>query len=241
MDISIVTLTMGREKYLLDCIDSVFNDLDRCDSIIDYEHHVVFQGIKPSKITKNRINNNFCILHEWPENAGIGEGLNRIMPELKGNLILKLDEDAKIISQNFFEQALAIHKRFPDAIWSPYPVGLISNGGGPKGYKHDVWWNKDNDIYYTRRHVQHVGGFARFSPAKLSKNFIFQNDLIKGVSGDEDGQFSSYCNRNNIPMFYLENGLVVEHNSSTLGQIARFPEYFKDRVGEQRMKFEVIE
>ncbi len=256
IDISVVTFTMGgRDKYLLECLLSVEGSIpyeyiytDNGTVIIPkirIEHHIVFQGVTcPDSIklaTIPYLANDNIFIHEWPTNIGIGAGLNKILPECKGNLVFKADDDCKIISNDFFEKAYVIHQRFPNSCFSPYPVGLINNPGGPKGFKHSVYHDKTNDKIYTRRHVNHIGGFARFSPASIIKNFTFPNDLISGISGTEDGNFSDYCNSNNIEMFYLENSMVVEHLESTLGQVVRYPEYFTGRSSESKLKIEVIE
>jgi hypothetical protein len=104
---------------------------------------------------------------------------------------------------------------------------------------HRVWEDKNMNKIWTKRMVSHVGGFARFSPKSIFDNYSFQNDLIAGISGNEDGQFSSYCNSKGIEMFYVENGMVVEHNESTLGQVLRYPEYFKNRSSESSIRLNV--
>lgn len=247
MDISIITFTLGgREEYLAQCIISAVKNSYHHASPVNIEHHIVFQGCKYPETLEHiksyaRIVKNYTIhIHEWPENVGIGAGLNKIIPQCVGSLIFKMDDDCKIISDHSFKNAFAIHKRFPDMTFSPYPVGLINNPGGPRGSSHFVWADSKADTFYTFRRVSHVGGFARFTPASLMKNFKFKDDLIPGISGDEDGQYSNYLNSIGKPMCYLENRLVVEHNESTLGQIARFPQYFTSRTNESKMNIEVV-
>lgn len=246
MDISIITFTLGgRSRYLQACIDSVYENTDQYN--INAEHHLILQGYSKEKFEEDLCGwwedteNYKFIVHEWPENIGIGAGLNKIIPQCMAPLIMKMDDDCKIISQNFFESAINIHKRFPNSVFSPFPVGLIRSLGGVPGFKHSVWHDKENGKYYTRRHVSHVGGFARFAPAHIMKEFKFPNDLTKGISGTEDGDFSTYCNSKNIEMFYLENDMVVEHNESGFGQILRYPEYFTGRSWESTVKIEVVE
>ena len=247
MDISIITFTLGgRDKYLEECIVSVIEDGLTYEPDVKIEHHLVLQGCQQSELVFDIIANSSVLgnydlqVHKWPENIGIGAGLNKIVPLCKGGLIMKMDDDCKIISHDIFTKAFAIHSKFPDLTFSPYPVGLINNPGGPRGSGHFVWADQSDDTFYTFRRVSHVGGFARFTPASLMKNFKFKDDLIPGISGDEDGQYSNYLNSIGKPMCYLENGLVVEHNESTLGQIARFPQYFTSRTNESKMNVEVV-
>ena len=243
-DISVITFTLGtRDKYLFNCLDSVYND----GFLGKVEHHVIFQGSVPDEgvrgclSTYKQTPSYELIIHEWPQNIGIGAGLNKILSECTGDLILKLDDDAKIISEDFFDNALSIHKKFPNSCFNPYPIGLIGNPGGPRAIDHSVWYDKQNDKVWTRRHVPHLGGFSRFTPAHIIKSFKFSSDLIPGISGTEDGDFSRHCLANNIEMFYLESGLAVEHNESTLGQVVRYQEYFKNRSYESTVGIKVIE
>lgn len=216
MNISIYTFTMGREKYLLKNV----NSYPQRDNI---EHHVCFQGCSPINLP------NKCISHLWDTNVGIASGMNKILPLLKGDIIMKMDDDCEIISSNFFDHVTEIHSLKPDLVFSPYPVGLINNPGGVKGHGHEVIYSEKLDTYYTLRYVYHVGGFARISPG-FTKNWKFQHDLLPGMSGNEDGQFSAMCRSQNIKMAYLENAIIVEHQESTLGQHARYKEdYFKGR------------
>lgn len=249
-DISIITFTLGgRPKYLIGCLDSVYDDINNqlIEGEIKIEHHLIFQGeggapeIEPYLHYFKETKSYKLVTHKWPENIGIGAGLNKILPECNGKLIFKADDDCKIISSDFFEKAWSLYNRFPTSVFSPFPTGLIANLAGPRGYQHRVWMDKHSNKVYTKRMVHHMGGFARFAPRSLFDNFKFENDLIPGISGTEDGQLSSYCVTNNIEMFYLENGLVVEHNDSSLGQILRYPEYFISRNSESKITLIVEE
>jgi hypothetical protein len=61
------------------------------------------------------------------------------------------------------------------------------------------------------------------------QQFYWPNDSSH-AAGREDVNFSEFCGIRGIPMYYLENALVVEHQESTLGQHARYGEnYFKGR------------
>lgn len=236
-DISIITFTLGgRDKYLIKCLDSVYDDIH--EQLIynenKIEHHLIFQGCSSKSLESTLLyfKESPCyklIVHEWPQNIGIGAGLNKIIPQCNGNLIFKMDDDCKIVSGDFFERVMALHTRFPNSVFSPFPVGLINSLGGVRGTTHKLWHDKNTDIIWTKRIVNHIGGFARFAPKHIIQNFSFPNDLISGISGTEDGDFSSYCNTKGIEMFYLEDGLIVSHQESTLGQALRYPEYFSSR------------
>lgn len=207
---------MGRDKYLKDALSYVPQG--------DVEHYVILQGCsRPNWHIPIRFK-----VEEWPANVGIAIGMNKILPKLTGDLIMKMDDDCKIISPNFCTHIREIASLRPDIAFSPYPVGLIRNPGGVKAISHEVIYSKELDTYYTLRYVDHLGGFARISPA-FTKEWVFDNDLIQGQSGNEDAQFSRKCQSIGMKMAYLENAIIVEHNESTLGQHKRYPDYFKDR------------
>lgn len=255
--IEIITCTLGgRTEYLKTCIGSVARAAHFSQYI---KHNIVLQGISWSnldpaikqviKFYQQKSFYNINII-EFKENVGIANALNHVSEMVSNDsLIFKMDDDCQIISDRFFECARAIHKQFPSAVFSPYPVGLIRSPGGPPGRNHILYKNNDLDQIFTLRIVDHVGGFARFAPSNLfwrpsnPSGFRFQGDLIKGASGNEDGQLSGHCARSGIQMFYLENGMIVEHMESTYGQVARYPEYFKDRSWESSLisRLNVIE
>ena len=225
--ISIYTFTLGRDYYLKNLVNSI----ETLGGHSDYEHHICFQGVEPSKEIKFFLEHKPNVkVHEWVENIGIAEGMNKIIPQLKGDLIIKMDDDCVIRSGQFFKHTEEVSKLFPKTIFSPYPVGLINNPGGPRGHGHVVKYSEDTKTWYTLRMVHHVGGFARVSPREIVKDWVLAPDLIEGQSGNEDGQHSSRCLDENIPMAYLENAIIVEHQESTLGQHKRYGEnYFGKR------------
>jgi hypothetical protein len=218
---------MGRELYLQKLVESIILNLD---NNIELEHHICFQGALPSEELEEYLD---CFkhiqLHVWPQNIGIAEGMNKIIPRLSGDLICKFDDDCLIHSRNFFKHVDEIHRIHSDLVFSPYPIGLINNPGGVLSKNHEVRYGDIMNTYYTFRYVGHIGGFARIAPAKLVKNWNFSPDLIPGMSGTEDGQHSSLCQQNGIRMAYLENAIVVEHQESTLGQHERYKNYFGER------------
>ena len=225
--ISIYTFTLGRDFYLKNLINSI----KELGGHNNYEHHICYQGVEPSPemevIFKESPN---IILTVWKENMGIAEGMNKIIPCLKGDIIIKMDDDCVIRSNNFFKHIEQVNKLYPKLVFSPYPVGLINNPGGPRGYSHMAKYSKTTDTWYTIRMVNHIGGFARVAPSAVVKEWTFEPDLIEGQSGNEDSQHSRKCLDLDIPMAYLENALIVEHQESTLGQHQRYGEgYFGKR------------
>lgn len=228
--ISIFTITLGRELYIKRLIESI----SLLGGNYDFEHYICFQGVKPSEDLLTYIKNldeRYNIhLELWDKNYGIGEAINKILPKLKGDITIKLDDDAVLRSPNYFSHVKEINRLFPDIVFSPFPVGLINNLGGVQSSNRFVHYGENTDTYYTFRVVNHIGGFARISPTNIIKTFKFPNDLSSNNSGNEDVNFSNYCNQEGVMMCYLENALIVEHQESTLGQHERYGEnYFNGR------------
>lgn len=192
--------------------------------------------------------NNIVVLN-CGSNVGIASGLDSCINKIKNDhpknykdsLFLKIDDDVKIYdAPMFFPMANLIHSYMPNAVFSPFPVGLINNLGGPRGYKHAVISCRHSKEIITIRYVNHIGGLCRFSPFSIFENFSYKPDLMTGASGNEDGQFSEYCSQNNIPMIYTENSFIVEHRLSTLGQIVYDKNYFAERSFESSVNIEII-
>lgn len=230
MNIDIITFSLGREYYLSKCIESVKNSIDYHDEDI-VTHHVIFQGYKPSQEFLNNRRHREVNFHFWKENVGIGEGLNRILSTTNGDLVIKFDEDAKFVTYDNIDKLVEIHQAYPDRVFSPFVIGLQNNLGGVPGYDHEIYYNKATDEYHMLRMVKHIGGIARCVPRNIYDRFTFTNDLDKSgaTSGNEDGQFSAWCNAHNIKMMYMDTHIVVEHQEGTLCQKARYPEYFSKR------------
>ena len=224
MKISVYTVTLGRELYLTRLIESI----EKLGGRTPDEHIIAFQGVKPSGELRNLLNSKpYIKTIEWDTNCGIDAAVNKIVPILQGDLLIKMDEDCIIRSPDFFIHTEEIARVNPNLIFSPYPVGLIGNPGGVLSNSRDVKYGEKTDTYYTFRYVHHIGGFARISP----KNCNWQLNINPNIVGhSEDGVYSTLANQLGVRMAYLENALIVEHQESTLGQHQRYGEtYFKGR------------
>jgi hypothetical protein len=226
--ISIFTSTSNRELYLKRLLSSVV----RCSTVWPQtiEHIILFQGEKPSKdfeeflsLLPSNYSRAIKILHSSVIDND-GTVMNKAKNLAANDLFFKLDDDAKLVSEDYFMHALEIHKLVPNAMFSPYPVGLINNPGGVLSKEHSVKYSQDTDTFYTLRRVNHVGGFAKIIPTEYIKQVNFTNGR------QEDTDTSNWCISNGVPMYYLENSLIVEHQESTLGQHERYgKEYFGGR------------
>ena len=238
LHISIFTLTLGRTYYLDKLLASVIEAARSFSGRI--EHHVCFQGVEPEATTMSLaaahgVEGLHIEIHRWPENLGIAMGMNRIIPELRGAILIKMDDDCLIQSSRFFQHVCAVSTLMPRAFFAPFPAGLLGDvvGGVPKIRRRSVVYSAETDTYYTLRPVDHLGGFCRISPASLVRGWVLDADIFEGGSGSEDTQYSDRCRRGGIEMYYLENALIVEHQETALGQRARYQGYFSDRFPEE--------
>lgn len=235
--ISVVTISMGREKYVMDLIDSIMVNNDVTDR--DYfEHIILFNGTSPSDQLKTFFqelkNQNYPLKTiESEDTLSIGMGLNLLRQHIHkdSTIVMKADDDCVIRSDRFFTHVYEVMNKLGQAVISPYPVGLINNPGGVPSREHSVIHSEETDVYYTLRRVNHIGGFARIVPADIFRDFEFPDDKTDGTSsGWEDGDHSKRMTSRGVPMYYLENALIVEHNESTLGQHERYGDnYFGER------------
>lgn len=224
MNISILTVTLGREHYLKKLIESI--NIRSNWKQHELTHYIIYQGT-PTERLQNFINNSkHKIILKVNQQApvSIGEVMNQFKSICNTDLFWKLDDDALLCSDNALDHIEELYKIKANAVFSPYPVGLINNPGGVLSKNHTVEYSSKTDTYYTLRQVHHVGGFARIMPTNILKQITCSN------THSEDTECSNWCNKNNIPMYYLENNLIVEHQESTLGQHKRYGEnYFKGR------------
>lgn len=222
MKIDILTVTLGREYYLEKLLAS-FDKLANWQ-YQEVSYNIIYQGVPSEKFIDYIKGFKFPINISTTAHAySIGAIMNMYKNELRGDYFWKLDDDAKLYSPHFLDHIKELYEIYPNAVFSPYPVGLINNPGGVPSKSHHVVYSKRLDTYYTLRKVNHIGGFARIMPSNLLQNISFTD------SHSEDTECAAYFNRENIPMYYLENTLIVEHQESTLGQHERYKEYFKGR------------
>lgn len=224
MNISILTTTLGREYYLIKLIESINkrSNWQKHDLI----HYIVYQGTPSQEFVSYIKTVPYKIILKVNSQAplSIGEVMNQFKEVCKTDLFWKLDDDALLCSDEALDHIEELYKIKPEAVFSPYPVGLINNPGGVLSKNHSVEYSSKTNTYYTLRRVHHVGGFARIMPINFLKHITCTN------THSEDTECSQWCNNNNKLMYYLENTLIVEHQESTLGQHKRYGEnYFKGR------------
>jgi hypothetical protein len=223
----VYTFSMGRWDYLEKCILSVAEAKTRYTGHV---RHIVFlQGV--TLPNQYKYLSGFAEFIENSVNHGIAISISNSMKYIHDDeVIMKCDDDCKLIGNHFFEAAGYIANSFPSLVFSPFPVGLINNLGGSKMIAHEVHHWKNRDKFLTFRRTEHIGGLCRISPNITRTWTLLDDKNIAGFSGNEDIQFAKLALLNNMPMAYLENELIVEHQESTLGQHARYGSgYFNER------------
>lgn len=216
MSIDIFTVTVGREFYLKKTLAALESQSNR-----NFNHFLVLNDCAMSEELESCARRLGSKIIRIDERVSIGTAIDFVKPLLGSEHTMKLDDDAVVQGADFIKHVHQVIELKPEAVFSPFPVGLIGNFGGPRSDKRSVAYGAGMDTYYTFRHVKHVGGFARVNLRSLYDQIAFNK-----AQHSEDAEFSKYCGQKDIDMFYLENALIVEHAESTLGQMARDKDYF---------------
>ena len=118
-ELSVLTLTMGRELY----IRRLFESIDLLGGDLPDEHVIVFQGTPPSDelnvFFRGRPNPENIHIEVLDTNVGIEVAMKKFVPQMDGDLIMKMDDDCIIRSPNFFNHARDIHNISPHLFFSP--------------------------------------------------------------------------------------------------------------------------
>lgn len=220
-----MTVSLGRELYLKQLINSI-------DKLTNWQehnflHYLIYQG-EPSTDFLLYINS-IPYQKQLIINRDVKKSIGKVMEEFKGicssDIFWKLDDDALLYTPNSFDHIEELYKIHSNAVFSPYPVGFIERPGGASSIGHTVMYSKRLDKYYTLRKVNNIAGFARIMPVNILKQISFAD------RHDDDADCAIWCRRNNVPMFILENCLVVEHNETKYGQYLRYGEtYLRNKL-----------
>ena len=152
------------------------------------------------------------------KNVGISKGSNQALDMIGDNyeLIIKVDNDCEFITDNWLVELVNFYQSQRNFVLSPRVEGLRDNPGGvPR-----------TQYVYVGEHflglAPHLGGICEVAPAKIYKNFRWEDKDF--LHGDQDYVFSQYAVNNGFILAYHEN-IIVEHIDSTSGQANKYPEY----------------
>jgi glycosyltransferase involved in cell wall biosynthesis len=165
----------------------------------------------------------------YENNVGLAKGWNNIVEFIKSegeyDIIVKVDNDAEMLSEGWLAAMVEIFERNRKVILSPYVEGLDGSPGGVLRQRAsgDSPYILINDRVLGN--VPNLGGIVFATPIELWSKWKF-DELYEG---NKDLILSKYARNMGYSLFYMEE-LRVWHIDGTQGQHDKFPEYFKGRA-----------
>ena len=160
------------------------------------------------------------------KNIGIAKGWDRLIEKIRAtdkyDVVVKLDNDAEMLTKGWLKDMIDIFERNRRVILSPYVEGLDSLPGGVLRQRQDGSspYILINDRVFGL--VPNLGGICFASPIELYDGFKFPDDL----KGNKDYYLSKYAQQQGYALMYMEEYRVA-HMEGTDGQHKRYPDYFK--------------
>lgn len=164
----------------------------------------------------------------YEQNVGLPKGWNNIVEFIKAegeyDVIVKVDNDAELMTEGWLAAMVDIYERNRRVILSPYVEGLDGAPGGVLRQRAsgDSPYLMINDRVLGL--VPNLGGLVFATPIELWKDWKFD----EAYQGNKDYMLSLYARQNGYTLFYMEE-FRVWHIDGTAGQHKKFPEYFKGR------------
>jgi hypothetical protein len=198
---------MGRELYL----NRLLNSARQTFLGVEFEWKIVLQGQSPSldmiKTLEHEENVSY-VIQEKP--LPVSVLLNQFARGCKYPFVLKLDDDALICSSDFLYKYAELTELIPDSVIYPFEIG---------GYTHEAPMNKRQVVYAPKNNLFFSVAVAT-APSGLAslypKSFLLKTPI---PSGQIDAEFLfSHAGYFKVPVYQLQNGLVVEHQEGIEGQ-----------------------
>jgi len=219
--VAIFTLTMNRLEYTKVMYESLRK------SGYPFDWYVIDQGSTDETVSwLTSLKDKTIHLTQLKENIGISKGSNLALNQIgdKYDFVLKIDNDAELLTNDWLLKLLRIFEAHWQIILSPYVEGLEENiGGSPRlAYRQ------------LRSHLvgvtPHIGGLFVMAHKSAYKDFRWdEKDFLHGM---QDLVFSREIQKKGYLVAYVED-MRVAHQKGTLGQKKEYPEYFKHRVYER--------
>jgi GT2 family glycosyltransferase len=201
MKIAIYTLTKDR----LTLTKKMMASLDK-NTHIPFDHYIIDQGSKDKTLEYLKtFTYKLGKLYVFPlsKNIGINAGDAFALDKIGRNydVIIKLDNDALIMTDCWLEKCLMVLKR--KLVISPYILGLLDNRGGVPRYSRDV----DNNLGYTYA----LGGICLigYTKAWVEDSGGFDSSLSSTFHHD-DMEFCSRLRFAGYKFAYKED-VVIRH------------------------------
>jgi glycosyltransferase involved in cell wall biosynthesis len=221
--VALFTFTMDRLEYTQRMLESLSRS-----TRLAYHHYIIDNGSTDgtARYLRDRTDEfRHVVLNE--QNRGIGPSWNQAL-DLIGDdydYLVKADNDCLFVTQGWLESLVAVSRALDDRIvLSPYVEGLSCPGGYPRYETTSVAGHK---VGLSR----HVGGLCHLSPADAYRGFRFEKGPMRG---HQDVTFSMHVRLDRgYSMGYLED-IRVQHMDTTVGQEAKYPEYWAMRSGHKQ-------
>lgn len=165
----------------------------------------------------------------YEQNVGLAKGWNNIVEFIKAegeyDIIIKVDNDAELMSDGWLNAMVELFERNRKMILSPYVEGLEGSPGGVLRQRAsgDSPYMMINDRVLGL--VPNLGGIVFATPIELWKNWKF-DELYEG---NKDLILSQYARKIGFACFYMEE-FRVWHIDGTTGQHQKYPTYFSGRA-----------
>lgn len=165
----------------------------------------------------------------YTENVGLAKGWNNIVDFIKSegeyDIVVKVDNDAELMSNGWLASMVEIYERNRKVILSPYVEGLDGSPGGVLRQRAggDSPYLLINDKVLG--FVPNLGGIVFATPIELWNDWRF-DELYEG---NKDLLLSHHARNLGYSLFYMEE-YRVWHIDGTKGQHEKYPEYFKGRT-----------
>ena len=174
-------------------------------------------------------------------NVGIAKAWNQAVDFIKQtgkyDIIIKLDNDAELMTENWLKAMVDIFKINRRLILSPCVEGLEDSPGGVlrnNSSGKSPYMMIDDKVLGL---VPNLGGICFAAPIELYDNFQFEEETF--WMGNKDYILSQYAKQTGYGLFYMEE-YRVWHIDGTLGQKEKYPEYhaLTKKLITQKAKYE---
>lgn len=220
LSVAIITLTKDRLEYTKKMSTSLrlagykydWFVIDQASTDGTVEWIKTHQGIKAYQLNK--------------ENTGVAGGWNNALDLVikigKYDIIMKVDNDAEMMSEDWLKTIVDIYDRNRTLILSPYVEGLEDAPGGVLRQRQGQGQSYVLINDHVLGIVPFVGGIALAAPVEAYRDFRFESGFMQG---NKDYMFCQYARSIGFNPFYVEE-LKVWHIDGTIGQKKKYPAYF---------------
>lgn len=176
----------------------------------------------------------------YEQNMGLAKGWNNILDWIKSeggyDIVVKLDNDAEMLTEGWLAAMVDIFERNRKVVLSPYVEGLDGTPGGVMRTRA----SGDSPYMLINDHVlgivPHLGGIVYAHPIELVKEWKFDEQAV----GNKDVMLSAYARQNGYALFYMEE-YRVWHIDGTAGQHKKFPLYFEELTPKDLAELELTD